>query len=166
MLPLLAKEDWAELRQREKEIMVKTELKSTGRSDYILSVANYATEQLPFSDNSFDVIVEMFGLCSYDDPVRALREMSRVCKPDGHLLLLEHGKGRWERINGYLDKWAPRHAKVWGCWWNRDIRRCIRLAGLTIVKREERHFGTTQYVVARPFKPLNELETYHKIPVD
>nr|CCC92299.1 conserved hypothetical protein [Trypanosoma congolense IL3000] len=122
----------------------------------VFSVANYAAEQMPFMDNSFDTVVDMFGLCSYDDPVRALREMSRVCKPGGHLLLLEHGKGNCCRVNNYLDKWAQRHANVWGCWWNRDIQRYIRLSGLTVVKKEEKHFGTTHYLVAKPYKSMDE----------
>lgn len=111
-----------------------------------------STEQLPFPDNSFDTVVDVFGLCSYDQPVQALREMSRVCKPKGKLVLLEHGRGNWPTVNWYLDKWAPRHANSWGCWWNRDIRRYLRLSGIKTVEREEKHFGTTTLITAKPFK--------------
>jgi SAM-dependent methyltransferase len=126
----------------------------------LFAVANYAAEQLPFPDNSFDTVVDMFGLCSFDDPVRALRELSRVCKPGGKLLLIEHGKGYTARINNHLDKWAPRHAKNWGCWWNRDIRRVIRLSGLSVEKWESKHFGTSHYIIAKPFKSMEEWDTY------
>lgn len=44
-----------------------------------------SAEQLPFSDASFDTVTDTFGLCSFDDPLRALREMARVCKPGGHV---------------------------------------------------------------------------------
>ena len=124
----------------------------------LYSVANYPAERLPFADNEFDTIVDMFGLCSFEDPVAALGEMSRVCKPNGRVLLLEHGRGSWERVNWYLDKWAPRHASSWGCWWNRDIRRMIRTAGLTVVKREEKHFGTSMMYVCAPYKTMREME--------
>lgn len=127
----------------------------------LFSVANYAAEQLPFADNSFDTVVDMFGLCSYDDPVRALREMSRVCKPGGKLLLVEHGRGHAPRVNNHLDKWAPRHAKNWGCWWNRDIRRTVRLSGLTVEKWESKHFGTSHYIIAKPYKTMDEWDQYH-----
>jgi ubiquinone/menaquinone biosynthesis C-methylase UbiE len=123
---------------------------------YALQVCS--SEQLPFPDNSFDTVVDVFGLCSYDQPTLALREMSRVCKPEGNLVLIEHGRGTWGRINWYLDKWAPRHANSWGCWWNRDMRRYMRLAGIKTVTREEKHFGTTHYVVAKPWKPRCEVE--------
>lgn len=126
----------------------------------LFAVANYAAEQLPFPDNSFDTVVDMFGLCSFDDPVRALRELSRVCKPGGKLLLIEHGKGHTVRVNNHLDKWAPRHAKNWGCWWNRDIRRVIRLSGLSVEKWESKHFGTSHYIIAKPFKSMEEWDHY------
>ncbi|KAH9581966.1 hypothetical protein LSM04_001798 [Trypanosoma melophagium] len=160
-LPLLSSDGWRELKRRDAE---KGSLDRTRLGDeqdkQIFAVANYAAEQLPFADNSFDTVIDMFGLCSFDDPVRALREMSRVCKPSGNLLLLEHGKGRWSRMNDYLDKWAPNHARKWGCWWNRDIRRYLRLAGLRVVKTEEKHFGTSQYIVAKPFKSMDEWDAY------
>ena len=45
---------------------------------------------------------------------------------------------------------------MWGCWWNRDIRRFVRLSGVHVVEREEKHFGTTHYMVLTPFKSLSE----------
>jgi len=69
-----------------------------------------------FEDNSFDTIVDSFGLCSFDDPVKVLIELQRVCKPDGKILLLEHGRSKtYLGLSGYLDKHAERHAKNWGC---------------------------------------------------
>lgn len=164
-LEVLSKSSQRVLEQRAAAVAARTGatasqggLVGDAKVDY--TVANYAAEQLPFPDNSFDTVVDMFGLCSYDDPVRSLREMSRVCKPDGVLLLIEHGRGRRERINTYLDKWAPRHARMWGCWWNRDIRRYLRLAGIHTVVRDEKHFGTSQLIVAKPFKSMEEKEAY------
>ena len=44
---------------------------------------------LPFPDNSFDCATVAFGLRNMEDYGRALREMSRVLAPNGHLLVLE-----------------------------------------------------------------------------
>ena len=71
--------------------------------------------RLPFPDNSYDTIVDTFGLCSFDDPVLVLKELQRVCKPNGKILLLEHGRTKsYTGLSSYLDKHAERHAKNWG----------------------------------------------------
>ena len=71
--------------------------------------------KLPFPDNSYDTIVDTFGLCSFDDPTAVLKELQRVCKPDGKILLLEHGRTKaYTGLSSYLDKHAERHAKNWG----------------------------------------------------
>ena len=68
-----------------------------------------------FPDQCFDTVVDTFGLCSYDDPIVVLTEMKRVCKPDGKILLLEHGRSKTNSfITKYLDKNSERHAKNWG----------------------------------------------------
>ncbi len=107
-------------------------------------------ESLPFADAAFDTVVDTFGLCSMDNPVEALREMQRVCKPDGTILLLEHGRGTWDFINSILDRSAERHADNYGCWYNRDIPSIVAASGLAIRARTRSHFGTTFYYVASP----------------
>ena len=44
---------------------------------------------LPFDDASFDCVTIAFGLRNLENRVAALCEMSRVLKPNGHLLVLE-----------------------------------------------------------------------------
>ena len=111
-----------------------------------------ARKGMGFKSGSFDTVVDTFGLCSYEDPVAALREMARVCKRGdqrGRILLIEHGRSEshaW--LTNILDKHARPHAAKWGCYWNRDIVGIVKEAGLTIVQRHEFHFGTTQLIVA------------------
>ncbi len=40
-------------------------------------------QDLVFSDHSFDTVVSSLSLCTIPDPVRALREVARVCRCDG-----------------------------------------------------------------------------------
>lgn len=47
-------------------------------------------ESLDFADNSFDTVIGTFVFCSVPKPNRGLRELYRVCKPGGQVLLLEH----------------------------------------------------------------------------
>jgi methyltransferase OMS1 len=63
-------------------------------------------EKLLFGDDEFDSVIDTFGLCSHHDPVEALKEMARVCKPDGVILLLEHGRSEYAFVNDALDKTA------------------------------------------------------------
>eukprot|EP01063_Lacrimia_lanifica_P024316 TRINITY_DN32244_c0_g1_i1.p1 TRINITY_DN32244_c0_g1~~TRINITY_DN32244_c0_g1_i1.p1 ORF type:complete len:297 (+),score=87.47 TRINITY_DN32244_c0_g1_i1:50-940(+) len=110
------------------------------------------TTDLPFPKHSFDTVVSTFGLCSYEDPVKALVEMQRVCKPDGKLLLLEHGVGTWPWINQRLDAGCEMHAKDYGCVWNKPIASLIDQAGLDVEYMKRWHFGTTYYCIAHPSK--------------
>ncbi len=48
-----------------------------------------AGEHLPFADNSYDRITAQFSLRNMDDWAQGLREMSRVLKPGGQLVILE-----------------------------------------------------------------------------
>jgi demethylmenaquinone methyltransferase/2-methoxy-6-polyprenyl-1,4-benzoquinol methylase len=49
-------------------------------------------EHLPFPDGSFDVVTVAFGLRNMTHKDMALREMNRVLKPGGKLLVLEFSK--------------------------------------------------------------------------
>ena len=117
----------------------------------------------PFESESFDAVVDTFGLCSFEDPVAALREMSRVCRRkkkknagsgdapgSGKIYLLEHGRSDWDWVSNILDKHADPHAKRWGCYWNRDILAIVREAGLEIESVARYHLGTTYVIVATP----------------
>ena len=55
---------------------------NTSGSDWKEGVA----EDLPFEDESFDVVVSQFGLMFFQDRPAALREMKRVLAPGGRLL--------------------------------------------------------------------------------
>jgi ubiquinone/menaquinone biosynthesis C-methylase UbiE len=45
-------------------------------------------EALDFPDDTFDTVISSLSTCTFPDPIKALREMARVVKPDGQILLL------------------------------------------------------------------------------
>jgi ubiquinone/menaquinone biosynthesis C-methylase UbiE len=47
-------------------------------------------QALEFADGSFDAVVATFSLCAIPDDERAVREMARVLRPGGLLLLADH----------------------------------------------------------------------------
>jgi ubiquinone/menaquinone biosynthesis C-methylase UbiE len=57
-----------------------------GRATVIAAPA----EALPVEDASVDTVVSTLVLCTVDDPAATLREIRRVLRPDGQLLLIEH----------------------------------------------------------------------------
>ena len=50
--------------------------------------------RLAFADGSFDRVALMFALSGLPDPVRAVREMQRVCRPDGTIVIVQHFRTR------------------------------------------------------------------------
>jgi demethylmenaquinone methyltransferase / 2-methoxy-6-polyprenyl-1,4-benzoquinol methylase len=54
-----------------------------------LDFAHADALELPFEDATFDTVTISFGLRNIADPPRALREMARVCRPGGRLVVCE-----------------------------------------------------------------------------
>ncbi len=52
-----------------------------------LQVCQAIGEQLPFSDGQFDVVLLVTVICFVDDVPILLRELRRVLKPSGHLII-------------------------------------------------------------------------------
>jgi demethylmenaquinone methyltransferase/2-methoxy-6-polyprenyl-1,4-benzoquinol methylase len=70
-----------------------------GNVEYIQANA----EELPFADNSFDLITIAFGLRNVTDKNKALGSMLRVLKPGGRLLVLEFSKPQNEMLSKAYD---------------------------------------------------------------
>ncbi|EJK56642.1 hypothetical protein THAOC_23432 [Thalassiosira oceanica] len=140
-------------RQRGDAGAARAKLKKMGKAErerHTCAVAD-ASKLDGVPDRSVDTVVDAFGLCSFQDPVGTLRAVQKKCRPGGKILLLEHGRSEtYPRLNAYLDANAERHAKNWGCVWNRDINHIVERAGLVVETRRNFHFGTTYYLVCRP----------------
>jgi ubiquinone/menaquinone biosynthesis C-methylase UbiE len=98
-------------------------------------------EHLAFPDHHFNTVVDTLAVCTFPQSVAALREMDRVCKPDGRLLLLEHGRSNWSWLGQWQDRRAARHATKLGCWWNREPLALVRQAVLQPLMTRQAFFG-------------------------
>jgi demethylmenaquinone methyltransferase/2-methoxy-6-polyprenyl-1,4-benzoquinol methylase len=68
-------------------------------------------QQIPFPDNSFDIVTISYGLRNLADWETGLREMQRVARPGGRLLVLDFGRpdnAVWRGIYfAYLRHFVP-----------------------------------------------------------
>ena len=105
-------------------------------------------ESLPFPVSTFDTTVDTFGLCVVSDPLQALKEMARVTKPQGQVLLLEHTRSHHAAVGRYQDITAgPVAALGKGCMWNQDVLSMVSHAGLQ-VQQVQHYMGATVSAIA------------------
>lgn len=107
-------------------------------------------EELNFPDGYFDVVISAMSTCTFPDPIKALREMKRVVKDEGSILLLEHGRSSWNFVGRHQDKSAKNHFAMAGCRWNQDPIELIEAAGLNTISHEQKTLGVFHAIVASP----------------
>jgi ubiquinone/menaquinone biosynthesis C-methylase UbiE len=84
-------------------------------------------EELPFEDERFDCVVSTWTQCSIPEPGRAVAEISRVLKPGGRFLFLEHGLGDDPGVQRWQRRLTPLQRRVAdGCRLDVDIEALIR----------------------------------------
>jgi len=89
-------------------------------------------EDLPFDDHSFDMAVSTLVLCGVDDQPRALRELRRVLRPGGRLLLIEHVRSEDPALARLQDRMNWLNRLVVCCDCNRPTLDSVRQAGFTV----------------------------------
>ncbi len=98
-------------------------------------------QRMEFADGTFDAAVGTFVFCSVPDPVQGLRELARVVKPGGQILLLEHMRVDKPLIGKLMDWLDPLVLRIMGPHINRRTVDNILKAGLEIERVEELFAG-------------------------
>ena len=80
------------------------------------------TQSLPFSSNTYDAVTVGFGIRNVADVPQGIREMSRVAKPGGRVVILEFGQPTNATFNALY------------CWYSKHIM--PRIGGLVSGRRE------------------------------
>lgn len=107
-------------------------------------------EKLAFPDAHFDTVVSAMSTCTFPDPLAVLREMARVCRPDGRILLIEHGRSSLSPLANHQDRTAHRYYERAGCRWNQDPFQLVREAGLSMISARRARLGIMYIIEARP----------------
>jgi ubiquinone/menaquinone biosynthesis C-methylase UbiE len=101
--------------------------KRVARRGGAVEIVDAQAERLPLADDSVDTVVATLVLCTVDDPRQALAEISRVLRPGGELLFVEHVRAQ----SAWLARWQDRLAGPWrrfacGCRCNRATVELMR----------------------------------------
>ena len=92
-------------------------------------------ESIPLDNETADTVVVTYSLCTIPDPVKALKDMGRILKPNGQIIFTEHGQAP----DANVAKWQNRIDPVWkklagGCHSGRNIPEVFKAAGLTLTE--------------------------------
>jgi ubiquinone/menaquinone biosynthesis C-methylase UbiE len=89
-------------------------------------------QALDFPDASFETALATFVFCSVPSPVLGLRELARVVKPGGQVLLLEHQRSDNPLLARLMDLLNPLAVPLMGANINRPTVENVRESGLQI----------------------------------
>ena len=105
---------------------------------------------LPFRDASFDTVAISLALCTIPEPAAALREMARVCRPDGRVVLLEHVRSTAAPLALVQRVLSPMQVRGHGCHLDRDTVDLAQSLGFRCEIVHSRLWEAVRLVVARP----------------
>jgi ubiquinone/menaquinone biosynthesis C-methylase UbiE len=103
--------------------------------------------ELPFADDSFDTVVTVCTFCSVPKPVVGLRELYRVLKPEGQVLMFEHVRSKIGPFGILLDLMTPLSRRV-GPDLNRDTVGNVQKAGFRLRREENVYLDIVKIIEA------------------
>jgi len=76
-------------------------------------------QNMDFMDNTFDMVFTTCVFCSVPDPIKGLKEIRRVCKPNGKIIMIEHVRSENKIIGTIMDLINPIIVNLYGANINR-----------------------------------------------
>jgi ubiquinone/menaquinone biosynthesis C-methylase UbiE len=86
-------------------------------------------QNMDFEDNTFDTVVTSCVFCSVPDPVEGLKEIRRVCKNNGKIIMLEHMRSKNKIVGKFMDLINFIPLNIWGANINRQTIVNLKKAG-------------------------------------
>ncbi|MHB1127261.1 MAG: class I SAM-dependent methyltransferase [Bacillota bacterium] len=107
-------------------------------------------QSMDFPDNSFDTVVATCVFCSVPDPIQGLREVRRVCKQGGKIILLEHVRSENPVIGRLMDILNPVSLYIIGSNINRPTVDNVLQAGIQLQEVQNVQSKIVKLIVATP----------------
>lgn len=102
---------------------------------------------LDFPDATFDTVATAFTFCSVPRPVVGLRELHRVLKPGGQILMIEHVRSAIGPLGILMDLMTPLFRRV-GPELNRDTVGNVQKAGFRLRRVENVYLDVVKIIEA------------------
>lgn len=103
-----------------------------------------------FATDSFDTVTASLVLCTVPDAAAALREMARVTRPDGKIVLIEHVLAPNAMVAAGMKVLAPLQRRHMACHIDRRTDHLVREMGFRIERDDARFLGIVHLLVMRP----------------
>jgi ubiquinone/menaquinone biosynthesis C-methylase UbiE len=100
--------------------MLQQAERKRARKQLAIDLTLMDVQSLCYADNSFDTVVASFVFCSVPKPRKGLKELYRVLKPGGQLLLLEHVLSSNKVMAALMNLLNPLVVRLLGANINRD----------------------------------------------
>lgn len=114
--------------------MLKRAIKMAAKQGTKVHLQQMDVQDLEFEDDTFDTVICSCVFCSVPDPVRGLREVRRVCKPGGKVVLLEHVRSANPIMAMLMDLANPLVVRMFGPNINRRTVGNVIKSGLVVEK--------------------------------
>jgi ubiquinone/menaquinone biosynthesis C-methylase UbiE len=129
--------------------MLKQAAKKRDRKNVNVELELMDVQSLYFADNSFDTVICSFVFCSVPSAAKGLKELYRVCKPGGQVLLLEHVVSSNPAIAAIMNLLNPVVVALVGANINRNTVKSVKACAFTSVNVDERSSDIIKLIEAR-----------------
>jgi ubiquinone/menaquinone biosynthesis C-methylase UbiE len=131
------------------EKMLSEAKRKRGRKQVSVELDLMDVQSLYFADNSFDTVIASFVFCSVPAPIKGLKELYRVCKPGGQVLLLEHVLSSNPAIAGAMNLLNPIVVTLVGANINRQTVKNVQACPFSFVRVDEHSSDIIKLIEAR-----------------
>jgi ubiquinone/menaquinone biosynthesis C-methylase UbiE len=111
-----------------------------------ISLLQANAESLPFANDTFDAAFATLVFCSIVNPENAFRELRRVVRANGKIILLEHVRPEGA-LGKAFDTLSKITAKYFEDHFNRETAKTVAASGLNVLEVRKKLGGTVNLII-------------------